>query len=85
MSRVTEDADTVARFLKEPVVQSVFDTLHKDAYDGFRQATTDAELREAHALERALTMLETAFRAVMDNGERERLEEQSAERRLPTR
>lgn len=85
MSQITENADTVERFLKEPAVQDVFAQLHKAAYDDFRNAATDAGLRDAHALARAIEMLETAFRAVVDAGERERLEEQSADRRLSTR
>jgi|GEM_PF-3339151 len=85
MSQVTEYADTMTRFLKEPAVKDTFAALRKLAYDSFRSATTDAQLRDAHALALAIDLMETAFRAVMDAGERERLDEQSAERQLATR
>lgn len=85
MSQVSEDANTVDRFLKEPIIQQVLTRVAQDAYYAFRRATTEEERVASQALARAVDQVEAAFRAVVDAGERERMDEQSAERRLATR
>ena len=85
MSLTREKADTIRRFLKDETVQDVFEEVRKDVYDTFLRARDDTERREAHALAHALDRLQTVFQAVVDAGERERLDEEIAERRLATR
>jgi hypothetical protein len=85
MSEITEAADTIDRFLKEPAVQDALTAIRNDAYRAFMAARDDEGRRDAQAMGKAADKLETAFRAVVDAGERERLDEQSADRRLATR
>lgn len=85
MSSVTEAADVIDRFLKNEVVQGVFAGVREDIYGKFLHARDDTERREVHALAHALDRLETALRAVAQAGERERMDEEIAERRLATR
>ena len=85
MSAITEAADTLSRFLKEPVVTDAFTALRNDAYREFLSAQTDEDRRQAHATAKAVDKLETAFRAVVDAGERERTEQEKAERSLSAR
>lgn len=85
MSKATEAADTIARFLADDTVQAVFADIKQDAYQSFLRAKTDEDRRNAHAFAQALDRLETAFQAVVDAGERERLDEEIADRRLATR
>lgn len=85
MSLVSERAQAVRRLLGDSVIQEVFVQLHEDAYRAFTTATTDAQLRDAHAFHRAVDALEVALQAVQDAEERERLDEQSAERQAATR
>ena len=85
MSSVTEVADTIARFWKDDTVQAVVAEIKQDAYTAFLRAKTDDDRRDAHAFAQALDRLETAFQAKMDAGERERMDEERAERPLATR
>lgn len=85
MSSATEVADTIARFWKDDTVQAVVAEIKQDAYTAFLHAKTDDDRRDAHAFARTLARLETAFQAKMDAGERERMDEEIAERRLATR
>lgn len=85
MSQITEAADTIARFTKDDTVQAVFADLKEQAYAEFLRATNDELRRNAHANAMAIARLETAFQAVVDAGERERMDEEIAERRLATR
>lgn len=85
MSITTERADTIARFLKEDAVKDALTQMEKEAYDGFLHAKTDDERRFAHAYAQAIARLETVFQAIVDAGERERMDAESADRRLATR
>lgn len=85
MSVVTERADTIARFLRDDTVQDVFKELKDRAYQQFLRATNDDERQTAHASAKALDQLEVAFQAAIDDGNRERMDEENAERRLATR
>lgn len=85
MSKATEAADTIERFRNDEVVQGVFADLKDAAYTDFLRATNDDTRRDAHSFAKALDRLETAFQAIVDAGERERLDEEIADRRLATR
>ncbi len=85
MSRVTEVADAIRRLLKEDAVRDVMEGLKQDAYRQFLAAKNDEDRRTAHANAQAVDRLETAFQAVVDAGDRERMEAEIAERRPSTR
>lgn len=85
MSQAIQDANTVERFLQEPIISGTLARLHQDAYREFLLAQTDEDRRAAHSYAKAVDRLETAFRAVVDAGSRERMDEQTADRRLATR
>lgn len=85
MSLAQERADTIRRVMQDEVVQDVLADLKQTAYGEFLRATNDDERRNAHASAQAIARLETAFQAIVDAGERERLDEEIAGRRLATR
>lgn len=85
MSLISEKASTIQRFLKDDVVREVLADLKQDCYRQFLAAKNDDDRRAAHAFAQAVDRLETAFQAVVDAGERERLDEERAERPLATR
>ena len=85
MSTATERADTIQRLLNDEVVQDVLADMKQDAYTDFLRATNDDQRRAAHAFAQGIARLETAFQAVVDAGERERMDAESADRRLATR
>ncbi len=85
MSKATESADAIRRLLKEDAVQDVLADLKDQAYRQFLAAKNDDERRSSHANAQAVDRLETAFQAVVDAGDRERMEAEIAERRPSTR
>lgn len=85
MSKVSEAAQRVERFLEDEAIQGVIKTLRADAYHAFLFSHDDESRRNAHAFATAIDKLEQGIRAIVDAGERERLEEEHAERRLSTR
>lgn len=80
MSLVTERADRLRRLMRDEDVAAIFDDLRQNAYHQFLQAVSDDDRREAHALAKAVAMLEGAFQAHVDAGTREQTSEQSTER-----
>ncbi len=85
MSKATESADAIRRLLKEDAVQDVLANLKDQAYRAFLASKNDDDRRTAHANAQAVDRLETAFQAVVDAGDRERMEAELAERRPSTR
>lgn len=85
MSEVSEAAGRIARFLDDEVVQQALAAMQKSAYQAFLMAEDDDGRREAHAKAKVLDTFEAALRAVVDEGERERLEQERRDRAPATR
>ena len=85
MSKTSEAAQRVELFMQDEAIQGVFKTMKADAYHAFLFSHNDESRRNAHANAMAIDKLEQGIRAIVDAGERERLEEEHAERRLSTR
>ena len=85
MSKISEAAQRMDAFLKDEAIQGVIEAMKRDAYHAFLVADDDDTRRHAHAFANAVERLEQGCRAIVDAGERERLEAESAERRLSTR